>query len=178
VLGIVGVTNFNVAGIIPIPIIVGLVFFLGYTFIVDALWRPYVQRAWLDLILALAIMVICLLYGYLVGVLGGVVCACVLFAISYARRGAVRRHVTRGQFASYVARPHDASRYLREMGAAVQIYWLSGHIFFGSAESLFERVRGDIEALPPKQVSYVILDFEMVSGADTSAIACLNIGGS
>ena len=173
VLGAVALTNFNLAGMIPVPIIVGLVFFLGCTFVVDALWRPYAQRAWLDLTLALAIMAVCVLYGYLVGVFAGVICACVLFAVSYARRGVVRRHATRAKFASYVTRPVETSKYLREMGSAIQIYWLSGHIFFGSSESLFERVRSDIANLPPGQVSYVILDFEMISGADTSSIVSI-----
>jgi SulP family sulfate permease len=170
ILGLVALTNFNVAELIPLPVIVGLVFFLGYTFIVDALGRPFTQRAWLDFTLALVIMSICVLYGYLVGVLAGTVCACVLFAVSYSRRGVVRRHATRATFASYVTRPVELSRYLQETGTKIQIYWLSGHIFFGSAESLFERVRSDIAALPQGQVLFVVLDFEMVSGADTSAI--------
>lgn len=170
ILGLVALTNFNLAGIVPLPVIVGLVFYLGYTFIVDALWRPYAQRAWLDLSLALLIMSVCVLYGYLVGVLAGIICACVLFAVSYSRRGVVRRHATRKTFASYVTRPIEISRHLQEHGAKIQIYWLSGHIFFGSAESLFERVRSDIANLPPGEASFVILDFEMVSGADTSAI--------
>ena len=94
-LGMVGVANFDLPGLIPIPIVAGLVFFLGYTFIIDALWRPYAQRAWLDLLLAVGIMVVCIQYGYLIGVLVGLVCACMLFAISYARLGVVRRHMTR-----------------------------------------------------------------------------------
>jgi SulP family sulfate permease len=94
----------------------------------------------------------------------------VLFAVSYSRRGVVRRHATRATFASYVTRPIEISRYLQETGAKIQIYWLSGHIFFGSAESLFERVRGDIAKLPTGEATFLVLDFEMVSGADTSAI--------
>lgn len=168
-LGAVGVANFNLPGLIPIVIVAGLVFYLGYTFIIDALWRPYSQRAWLDLLLAIGIMIVCIKYGYLVGVLVGIVCACLLFAISYARIGVVRRHVTRAQFASYVDRSAEASEHLRETGDAIQLYWLSGYIFFGSSESVFERIRGDIEALPPRRVAYVILDFGMVSGADSSA---------
>jgi len=82
----------------------------------------------------------------------------------------VRRHATRSTFSSYVTRPVGSSKYLQDSGAKIQIYWLSGHIFFGSAESLFERVRSDIAALPSGEVLYVMLDFEMISGADTSAI--------
>ncbi len=172
-LGVVGVANFNLPGLIPIPIVAGLVFYLGYTFIIDALWRPYAQRAWFDLLLAVFMMLVCIAYGYLVGVLVGLVCACVLFAISYARLGVVRRHTTRALFASYVDRSAEASELLRQTGDAIQLYWLSGYIFFGSSERVFERIRGDIESLAPRRVDYVILDFRMVSGADSSAIASL-----
>jgi sulfate permease, SulP family len=173
VLGAVGLTSFDLPGLIPIPLIAGLVFFLGYSFIVDALWRPYAQRAWLDLLLAVGIAIVCIQYGYLVGVLAGLVCACMLFAISYARLGVVRRHVTRAQFASYVERSAEASQHLLKNGDAIQLYWLSGYIFFGSSEGVFERIRADIDALLPHRVAYVILDFGMVSGSDASAIVSL-----
>jgi sulfate permease, SulP family len=172
-LGTVAVASFDLPGLVPIAIVAGLVFNLGYNFIVDALWRPFAQRAWVDLVLAIGIMIVCVQYGYLIGVLAGLLCACVMFAISYARFGVVRRHMTRAQFAGYVDRTAEASAYLRENGDAIQIYWLSGYIFFGSSEGLFERIRGDIEALPHGQVAYVVLDFSMASGADSSAVVSL-----
>jgi MFS superfamily sulfate permease-like transporter len=110
---------------------------------------------------------------YLFGVLAGLLCACVMFTISYARLGVVRRHMTRAQFAGYVDRTAEAAAYLRENGDAIQIYWLSGYIFFGSSEGVLERIRGDIEALPRGRVAYVILDFSMASGADSSAVVSL-----
>jgi SulP family sulfate permease len=172
-LGAVGIANLNLPGLIPVPIVAGLILYLGYTFLIEALGRPYAQRAWLDLLLAVGIMIVCIEYGYLIGVLVGLVGACVMFAINYARLGVVRRHVTRTMFASYVDRSAEVSRHLRETGDAIQLYWLSGFIFFGSSESVFERVRDDIESLARGQVAYVILDFGMVSGADSSAIAGL-----
>jgi len=173
VLGLVAMLNVNLQALIPIPILAGLVFYLGYSFIVEALWRPFSQRAWLDLLLTFGITLVCLLHGYLIGILAGILCACVLFAMSYARLGVVRRHVTRAVFASYVERSAVEARHLSEIGDAVQLYWLSGYLFFGSSESVFERIRADIEALLPQRVSYVVLDFSMVSGADTSAIVSL-----
>jgi SulP family sulfate permease len=53
------------------------------------------------------------------------------------------------------------------------MYWLAGYIFFGSSESVFERIRGDIEARPDGRVSHVILDFGMAAGADSSAVVSL-----
>jgi SulP family sulfate permease len=172
-LGAVGMANLNLPGLIPIPIVAGLVLYLGCGFMIEAFWRPYSQRAWLDLLLAVAIMIVCIQYGYLIGVIVGLLGACLLFAVSYARLGAVRRHATRMEFASHVDRSVEASEHLRDIGESIQIYWLSGYIFFGSSEGLFERIESDIQALPRGRVVYVIIDFAMVSRADSSAIISL-----
>jgi SulP family sulfate permease len=172
-LGAVALVHLDLPALIPIPIVVGLVLYLGYTFFVDALRALVAQRVWLDCVLAAAIAIVCIRYGYLVGVVAGIVAACVLFALSYARIGVVRRQATRAQFAGNVDRSAQAAQYLRRNGNAIQLYWLSGYIFFGSSEGLFERVRRTVEALPHGRVSYVILDFAMVTGADSSAAASL-----
>jgi sulfate permease, SulP family len=173
IMGIVGIAHFDLPGLVPIPLVGGLVFYLGYSFIADALWKPYSQRAWLDLALIVGITIVCLQYGYLVGVLAGLVCACMVFVMSYARLDVIRRHTTRAQIVSHVDRSSESSEYLRQSGDSIQVYWLSGYIFFGSSEGVFARVKADIEALYPQQVAYVILDFGLVSGADTSAVISL-----
>jgi sulfate permease, SulP family len=172
-LGVVAVTGLDLPGLVPIPVLAGLVFYLGIFFITDALSKPLARRDWANVLLAVGIAAVCARYGYLVGVLGGVVCACLLFAASYARVGAVRQHLSRAQFTSNVSRSASASAHLAAAGDAIQVYWLSGYIFFGSSEGVFERVRRDIEALPPRRVACVILDFGAVSGKDSSATMSL-----
>jgi SulP family sulfate permease len=169
VLGIVGVTNFNLLGLVPIPIIAGLVLYLAYNFIFEAMWRPLSQRAWGELSLIVVLTAACVLWGYLVGVLAGLVCACLLFVISYARLGPVRRHLTCAQFHSHVDRSAEAATYLQDQGDSILIYWLSGYLFFGSSESVFERIRRDIEHPLRRRARFVVLDFSVVSGADRSA---------
>lgn len=173
ILGIVAIAHFDLLALIPIPIVAGLVFFLGYNFVNEALARPIAQRAWLDVLLAVLIAAVCVRYGYVVGVLLGLVLACVMFAVSYARLGVVRRHVTRAMFPSYVDRSAAALEHLRKTGDAIQVYSLSGYIFFGSSEGVFERIRRDMEAHRTRRIAYIILDFSRVSGTDASALASL-----
>ena len=173
VLGAVAVAHFDLPALVPVPIVAGLVFYLGYTFFVEALARPFAQRAWQELSLAILIMVVCVRYGFVVGVLIGVIAACVRFALDYARLGAVRRYATRALFSSNVDRSAQESAYLRDHGSAIQLYWLSGYLFFGSSEGLFERIRRDIDSVPDGTVRYAVLDFAMVSGVDASAIMSL-----
>jgi sulfate permease, SulP family len=173
IMGIVAIAHFDLPGLVPVPLVGGLVFYLGYSFIADALRKPFAQRAWLDLALIVSITVVCLRYGYLVGVLAGTICACMVFVISYARLGVIRRHATRAEVVSHVDRSSEAFEYLRQNGDTIQLYWFSGYIFFGSSEGIFERIRADIDTISPQQVAYVILDFASVSGADTSAAVSL-----
>jgi SulP family sulfate permease len=170
----VGLTHVDLPALIPLPIAAGLVLYLGWGFLVEALAWPLAQRAWFNLLLSLLIAAACVRYGYLVGVLGGVIGACLLFAVSYARAGVVRQHLSRAQFAGNVSRTASATRYLAEHGEGIQLYWLAGHVFFGSSEGLFERVQRDLGARPPRSVSHVVLDFGLVTGVDASATVSLS----
>ena len=173
VLTAVGLLNFDLPALIPLPIAAGLVLQLGWGFLVEAFAKPWAQRDWTNLALALIITAVSVRFGYLTGIVGGVVCACLLFALSYARLGVVRQHFSRAQFAGNVSRSAEAMHHLNGCGEAIQIYWLSGYIFFGSSEGVFERVRSDIRSRPPRMVSHVILDFSRVTAADASATVSL-----
>ena len=87
---------------------------------VEAFSKSLVQRDWLNLALAVVITAACVRFGYVAGVIGGIVCACLLFAASYARVGGVRQHLSRAQFAGNVSRSTEASHYLGQAGEAIQ----------------------------------------------------------
>ncbi len=55
----------------------------------------------------------------------------------------------------------------------MHVFWLSGFIFFGSSNGLFERIKRVIEGQQDKPVGYVVLDFGQVPGLDTSAVLSL-----
>ena len=107
------------------------------------------------------------------GVVLGVIGACLMFALSYSRIGVIRRHLTRYEFSSNVERSPEQTRLLREEGKRVHVFWLSGFIFFGSSNGLFERIKRVIEGQLDKPVGYVVLDFGQVPGLDTSAVLSL-----
>jgi len=169
----VGLSGVDLMSLVPLPITVGLLFFLGWGFLVDGLGRLVAQRDVLNGLLALAIGATCVTFGYLAGVLGGIVAACLLFAASYARLGALRQQLSRAQYAGSVIRPSKASRLLQEEGEQIQIHWLAGYLFFGSSESVYEQVRRNLDGRPAGEVRYVILDFDRVAGADASAALSL-----
>lgn len=167
------VSGFDFIAYIPSPVLAGLLMFVGYGLLIDAFGGAIRHRAWFELGISLAILIVCVVQGYIVGVLAGLVASCLIFAVNYGRVGIVRRHLTRAQLSGAVSRAPEVSTFLRKQGTAIHIYWLSGYIFFGSSEQLFHTVRQVIEAPSENRVRFIVLDFASVSGADASARASL-----
>ncbi|MGI9386456.1 MAG: SulP family inorganic anion transporter, partial [Methyloligellaceae bacterium] len=175
VCGLVLLFGADVATLIPVPLLGGLLAYLGLVILKEGLVRSPAQRSGTDLLLAAAIMAVIVYSGYLLGVVLGVIGACLLFAFSYSRIGVVRRYLTRAEFASDVERSPGEARYLHEYGQRVHVFWLSGFIFFGSSNGLFEQVRTrmDQQAGKAAATTFLILDFGGVPGLDTSAVLSL-----
>ena len=171
IIGLVVLAGVDLPRFVPTPILAGFLLLLGYSMLTDALKGAFNQRSWPEFALALAIALVCLRFGYIAGVVAGFVCSCLIFAFSYGRIGVVRRHLTRASFSGDVERAPETEHLMRQEGDAIHVYWLSGYIFFGSSEGLFERVRTDSEATGSAR--YILLDFAGVSGLDSSAIVSM-----
>lgn len=173
VCGLVLIFGADIAMMIPTPLLGGLLAYLGLVILQEALIRSPAQRSGTDILLAGAIMAVIVYSGYLLGVVLGVIGACLLFAFSYSRIGVVRRHLTRAQFSSNVERSPVEAKLLREHGDRIHVFWLSGFIFFGSSNGLFEQVRRTLDAHRGEAPVFLILDFSAVPGLDTSAVLSL-----
>jgi SulP family sulfate permease len=173
VCGLVLFAGADIGSIVPKAILGGMLGYLGVMILMEALVRSPAQRSGTDLGLAIAIALVILYFGYLVGVVLGVIGACLLFALSYSRIGVIRRHLTRYEFSSNVERSPEQTRLLHEEGKRVHVFWLSGFIFFGSSNGLFERIKRVIEDQTERPVGYIVLDFSGVQGLDTSAVLSL-----
>jgi SulP family sulfate permease len=91
----------------------------------------------------------------------------VLFAVSYGRIELVREVAFGETYRSNVDRPPGQRAVLRSMGDRVQILRVNGFVFFGSANSLLERIRKRVEAEPPR---FLVVDLRRVTGVDSSAV--------
>ena len=159
----------DIGAMVPKAILMGMLAYLGATILAETVHSP-AQSSLAEWALAGTIMLVIVNFGYLMGVVLGVIGACLMFALSYSRIGVIRRHLNRGDFSSNVERAPEQSRILREEGVRLHVFWLSGFIFFGSSNGLFERIRRVIDAQDEKPVGYVVLDFSAVPGLDTSAV--------
>ena len=162
----------DVGSMVPKAILAGMLAYLGAVILIE-LWEAPAQSSWMEWALTGVMTLVIINFGYFMGVVIGVIGACLMFALSYSRIGVIRRHLTRQEFSSNVERSPEQTRLLREEGKRVHVFWLSGFIFFGSSNGLFERIKRAIEAQREKPVGYVVLDFSAVPGLDTSAVLSL-----
>ena len=163
----------DAARYIPTPLLGGLLSYLGLVVLNAALIRSPAQRSLTEFLLAGAIMIVIVTSGYLLGVFLGIVGACLLFALNYSRIGVVRRHLTRLDFASNVERSPHETKLLKEHGEQIHVLWLSGFIFFGSSNGLFEFIKRTMDTQHNPKVRYLVLDFGAVPGLDSSAVLSL-----
>jgi SulP family sulfate permease len=162
----------DIGSVVPKAILGGMLAYLGVMILIELVQAP-AKVSWMEWALTAVMTLVIINFSYFMGVLLGVIGACLMFALSYSRIGVIRRHLTRHDFSSNVERSPEQSRLLREEGRRVHVFWLSGFIFFGSSNGLFERIKRVIEGQQDKPVGYVVLDFGSVPGLDTSAVLSL-----
>jgi SulP family sulfate permease len=157
----------RVVELIPRIVVGGVLVFLGLAFIVEWVWGRRRSLPRVEYVVVLVILAGIIAKGFLPGVVIGMVMAVVLFAVSYGRIELVREVAFGETYHSNVDRPPAERAALREMGERVQILRVNGFVFFGSANSLLERIRKRVEASPPR---FLLVDLRRVTGVDASAV--------
>ena len=170
--GLAVLLHIDIAHVLPIPVLAALALYLGFVLLIDSFRQPWLQRDWFDLGAALAIMLVCLRFGPMAGVVSGIVVACIVFSYNYARVSPIKRHATAASISSHVEREKEQTWLLRRYGDAIHIYWVSGYLFFGSSDRLLAEVRRQLDVQGSK-VEYIVLDMAGVPGMDSSAVVSL-----
>jgi SulP family sulfate permease len=158
----------SVVGLIPRMIVGGVLVFLGLAFIVEWVWDKRRLLPPLEYAVVLVILAGIIVWGFLIGVVIGLVLAVMLFAISYGRIELVHEVAFGETYRSNVDRPATERAELRGLSDRVQILRVSGFVFFGSTNRLLERIRRRVEgAAPPR---FLVIDLRRVTGVDSSAV--------
>lgn len=110
-------------------------------------------------------------WDFVVGILVGIILACVSFVVQTSRKSAIRATYSGEIAGSTVRRPPIQQRFLREAGQQTLIMKLAGYLFFGTIVNVENTMRGLIEedAFDRRPIRFLILDFSRVYGLDFSA---------
>jgi sulfate permease, SulP family len=156
---------------IPEPLIGGFLLYIGLEFLTEWVIRPARELPRADLLVIAIILAIVSFVGFLQGIVAGIILAIVLFVIKYSSVDVIRATFSGTAHRSNVDRSTEAKNLIDNHGDMIEVLRLDGFLFFGSTNSLLDRIReraGTSSKLPLK---YLVLDFSAVSGIDSSAVA-------
>jgi SulP family sulfate permease len=154
-------------GYMPKFVLGGLLIYLGadqlHKWIVESRRRLSV----VEYLSLLAIIVIIVQWGFVAGVLIGVVIGCTTFALSAARIDSIKYGFDGSEYRSSLDRSRDDQAVLAEHGGKIQGLNLQSYLFFGSANRLYQHVKALLAQHP--ECRFLVFDFKLVTGIDSSA---------
>lgn len=171
--GMCGVTLLSGAGIssyFPKPLLGGLLFYLGLSFLVEWLYKSWFKLPRTEYLLVVLILVTIAVFGFLQGMAVGILIAAVEFVVNYSRINVIKHALTGATYQSNVDRAPAYQRLLREHGEQLYILKLQGYLFFGTANNLLDQVKQRAHAPNQPPLRFVVLDFRLVTGLDSSAL--------
>lgn len=159
-------------GFVPMPILGAVLIQLGGSMLYEWLFKSWRLMQPADYVQLFIIFLTIVSFDFVAGVGVGIITACVTFVVNTARVRLVKHAMNRGNFSSRVDRPIYQIETLQKNGARIQIMWLHGFVFFGSAHHLLSNIKSIISSSPQPCYS-LILDFKQVLGIDSSAAMTL-----
>src|SRR5262249_34560608 len=138
----------------------------------DLLYRWLVESsrrlALLEYLSLLSIAFIIVEWGFVAGLLIGVIIGCATFALSASRIPAIKFSFDGSEYHSSLDRAPEELTILTDHGRELQGMNLQGYLFFGSASRLHEHIKALLSARP--ECRFLLFDFRSVTGIDSSAI--------
>jgi SulP family sulfate permease len=168
--GGVAIWGSGIFALLPKAILGGLLLYLGLSLLIEWVYDAYFRLSWVDYGLVLAILLIGARFGFLAGVGVGLLVACLLFVITYSSLQVIRNRLSGLTYPSRHNRTFHERRILQREGNNIQIFVVQGYLFFGTAYSLLSDIRAYLESVTKDDEQYLVLDFRLVSGLDSSAI--------
>ncbi|MCC1491915.1 cyclic nucleotide-binding domain-containing protein [Cognatishimia sp. F0-27] len=157
----------SILSVLPLPIFAGCMLWVGFGLLHEWLLREMRVTPISEACLTLAIFLVIAMFGLFEGTVFGLVAGAALFVVDYSRMDPVRNALSGDVFHGSTERSPEELRVLKEYGASVVIMRLQGYIFFGTAHRLRERIK---TAVLRHEVTYLVIDFEAVSGIDATAV--------
>lgn len=152
---------------VPKFVLGGVLIYLG----IDQLHRWIVvsrkRLSVTEYISLIAIIVIIVEWGFVPGVLIGLIIGCATFALSASRISSIKYGFDGTEYRSSLDRSRDDLALLAAHGNEIQGLNLQSYLFFGSANRLYQHVRTLLKQRP--ECRYLVFDFRLVTGINSSA---------
>jgi len=161
------VVNPSFLAYVPKCALGGLLFYIGFDLIYRWLIASWRQVLFIEYVSLAAIAIIIIAWGFVAGVLIGIVIGCAIFALNAGRVNAIKFSFDGTNYRSSLDRGAADLALLNKAGHQIQGLCLQSYLFFGSANRLYQHIK----ALFAKQPNcrFLVFDFRLVVGIDSSA---------
>jgi len=146
-----------------LPVYLGLA--MMWEWLIDA--RRSVPKV--DYAIIVGILLIVEFFGFLEGIGIGIVASVVIFVFRYSTIDIIKNQFDGRSFRSSKDRSITDQRLLDHHSDQMVILQLQGFIFFGTANSLYEKIK-QLVTQAEKALKFVVLDMLLVQGIDSSAV--------
>lgn len=109
-------------------------------------------------------------WDFVIGILVGILLACMSFVLQTSRVSAIRGNVPGGIANSTVRRHPIQNRFLHSAGQQTHVMKLAGYLFFGTIVGVEKHIRDMLqEKFQRRPIRFLVLDLYNVDGVDFSA---------
>ena len=149
----------------------GLLFYLGLSMLKEWLIDTRKSIPMIDYSVILGIIIIVEFFGFLQGIALGIIVSVVIFVFRYSSINIIKNIFDGSNVKSSKDRSIPDQRLLDYNVDQLITLQLQGFIFFGTASSLYEKVKSLVSDLDGS-LQFVLMDFKLVQGIDSSAVKC------
>ncbi len=159
----------SIIGYLPKLLMGATIFLFAFQTMYEWLYQNVRGFSRVDYAIIWIILFTTILVGFMQGIGIGIILTLLLFVFRYSRISAIQSRQTLRTLRSSVERSHAANRVLQRLGSSVIIYKLRGFLFFGTANSILDRI-ADTEQFHDGRSKAILMDFKRVTGMDISAL--------
>ena len=169
-LGLTVIVGATLLGFMPKMALGAMLVFLGFSLLMDWVYRAWFTFTRVEFLIILTILVIIAWKGFLLGIAVGLILTIVLFVINYSRINVVKQAFSGAGYRSRVHRSQRQWEFLAGSSHALYMMKLQGYIFFGTANNLYQQIQKRCAEGDGQPLRWVILDFERVHGLDSTGM--------
>jgi SulP family sulfate permease len=158
-----------IIGYLPRLVMAATIFLFAYQMLYEWLFANVRGFNRLDYLIIWVILGTTIAAGFMQGIAVGILLALLLFVIRYSRVTAIHARGTLSDERSSVERSLLSSKVLQRHGSSVIIYSLRGYLFFGTANSIIDRITTQ-EKFHEGRCKAILIDMHRVTGVDVSAL--------
>lgn len=159
-------------GLVPTPVLGGLVIFAGLGMLEEGLLRSYLRLPISEFLIVVLMMIAIIGFGLLEAVAIGMLTTLVFFVLRLSKLDPLAMQANIKDQRSTQIRSMPDHVILTEIGQHARIVYLQGYIFFGSVNTLVNKLNTITNE--PHRCNCILLSFQSVSGVDYSAISVLS----